>query len=100
MSERNESKMTTTFSSKTQILAELWLNYRDDENFKDFIEYNDLGLPLAYAYANNILTEITGQAEMFIDEAFDLLLSALKLEDTGYSSLDEIFNDSEDMLPE
>lgn len=90
--------MATTFANKVNILADLWLNYRDDENFSDFIEYNDLGLPLAYSYANGILTEITGKAEMMIDEAFDLLLSGLKLEDVeyGYSSLDELFNDSED----
>jgi hypothetical protein len=35
-----------TFDNKISILAELWMNYRDDEELQDFIEYNDLGLPL------------------------------------------------------
>lgn len=88
--------MTTTFANKVNILADLWLNYRDDEQFTDFIEYNDLGLPLAYAYANNILTQIEGKAEMFIDEAFSLLLAGLELEDTGFDNLDHLLGVSEE----
>jgi hypothetical protein len=82
--------MTTTFSNKTIILADLWLNYRDDEEFQDFIEYNDLGLPLAYAYANGILTELTSMAESFIEEAWNLLLAGMELEDTGFETLDDL----------
>lgn len=84
--------MTTTFANKVNILADLWLNYRDDEQFSDFIDYNDLGLPLAYAYANGILTQIEGQAEVFIDEAFGLLLAGLELEDTGFDGLDQLLD--------
>lgn len=87
--------MTTTFANKVNILADLWLNYRDDEEFTDFIEYNDLGLPLAYAYANGILTEITAQAEAFIDEAFGLLIAGLNVEDTGFDNLDDLLGSSE-----
>jgi hypothetical protein len=82
--------MTTTFSNKTIILADLWLNYRDDEEFQDFIEYNDLGLPLAYAYANGILTELSDKAEMFVDEAWNLLLAGMEIEDTGFETLDDL----------
>jgi hypothetical protein len=81
--------MTTTFFSRTQILSELWLDYRDEEKFKDFVEYNDLGLPLAYAIANKIVNE-TPTAEKFIDETFDLLLAGLGLEDTGFEFLDDL----------
>jgi hypothetical protein len=28
-----------------EILADLWINYKYDDEFEDFIEYNDLGLP-------------------------------------------------------
>lgn len=88
--------MTTTFANKVNILADLWLNYREDDEFTDFIEYNDLGLPLAYAYANGILTQIEGQAEMFIDEAFSLLLAGLEIEDEGFDSLDHLLGASEE----
>jgi hypothetical protein len=83
--------MTTTFENKASILADLWLSYRDDDNFQDFFEYNDLGLPLAYAIANGII-ETTDKATGFIDEAFDLLLTAMGQEDTGYDNLDNLLS--------
>jgi hypothetical protein len=84
--------MTTTFSNKVIILADLWLNYRDDENFKDFIEYNDIGLPLSYCLANKIV-ESNPIADKFIEETFDLLLSGLGVDDTGFELLDDLFED-------
>jgi hypothetical protein len=82
--------MNTTIENKAEILSDLWLNYKDDEAFLDFIEYNDLGLPLSYAFANGIVTK-TDQLEKFINETFDLLLSGLEVEeDTGFESLDEL----------
>ena len=81
--------MNTTFDNKAYILADLWMNYRDDEEFADFIEYNDLGLPLAYAIANKIVDN-TPSSEKFIVETFDLLLAGLSLEDTGFESLEDI----------
>ncbi len=87
----------TTFENKCVILADLWLNYRDDDNFEDFIQYNDMGLPLAYALSEGIVkgTELSNK---FIDETFDLLLSGLGIEDSDYQSLDDLL--STDMLPE
>jgi hypothetical protein len=82
---------TTTYDNKCVILADLWLNYRYDEQFLDFIEYNDMGLPIAYAIAEGIVksTEI---AEGFINETFDLLLAGIEIEDTGFESLDDILS--------
>jgi hypothetical protein len=72
------------------MLADLWMNYRGDEEFNDFIEYNDLGMPLAYAIANNIV-EKTAMAETLINETFELLLAALEIpEDEGFDSLDDL----------
>ncbi len=79
----------TTFDKRCEILADLWLNYRDDVNFSDFIEYNDLGLPLAYAISTNIV-EKTDKAISFINEAWDLLLTGLQQEDTGFESLSQL----------
>lgn len=79
----------TTSGNKAFILADLWMNYRQDEEFLDFVEYNDIGLPLAYMVANNIV-ETNPMAEKFIDETFDLLLSGLGIEDEDFESLEEI----------
>jgi hypothetical protein len=79
----------TSFQNKCEILADLWLNYRDEEEWKDFIEYNDLGLPLSYMLANGIVEESPIGAN-FVLEAWDLMLSSLGVPDGEYDSLDEI----------
>jgi hypothetical protein len=81
---------TTTIETRAEILAELWLNYRDDDDFDDFVSYNDLGLPLAYLISSGIV-KTTEMADKFVNETFDLLLASLEIEDTGFDSLDDIF---------
>lgn len=84
---------TTPFSNKIEILADLWMNYRDDDDFRDFFEYNDLGLPLAYLL-NSKVVETTPMAEGFINETFDLLLAGMETEDTGFENLDDLLSGS------
>ncbi len=81
----------TTEDNKAFILADLWMNFRDDEQFVDFVEYNDLGLPLAYAISNGIV-KTTERSTDFIAETFALLLAGLGVEDTGFESLDDILS--------
>ena len=80
----------TAFSDKCQILTGIWLEGREVEGFEDFIEYNDLGLPLAYM----IIAEIVGntvKAEAIINETFDQLLEVLGIpEDIGFKTFDEM----------
>ena len=81
----------TTFDNKVAILADLWLGYRNDETLTDFIEYNDLGLPLAYALDNGLVVA-NEKTSAFIDETFALLLAGLELEDTGYDNLNDLLD--------
>jgi hypothetical protein len=84
--------METNYDNKTHILADLWMNYRGDDQFDDFFEYNDLGLPLAYAISSKIVKD-TDQSHIFINETFDLLLAGLGIsEDEGYDTLDDILS--------
>lgn len=85
---------STSYTDKCAILADLWLNYRADEEFQDFTEYNDLGLPLAYAIDNDIVKS-TEMAQRFVEETFDLLLASLDVEDSGFETLDELLGISE-----
>lgn len=80
----------TTFQNKCNILSELWMNYRHDQNFEEFISYNDLGLPLAYILSSGI-ANATEASERFVGETFNLLLSSLEVDDTGFETLDDIF---------
>ena len=86
----------TEFETRCSILADLWMNYRGDEGFESFIEYNDLGLPLAYLISSNIVKPNAELATGFINETFELLMAALELEeDFGFASLDEMLNSIE-----
>jgi hypothetical protein len=85
---------TTPFSNKASILAELWMNHRHDVEMKDFVEYNDLGLPLAYAIAENVVA-VSDKAKLFIEETFDVLVAGLGLEDTGFDDLATMLSQSE-----
>lgn len=82
---------STEYTDKVAILADLWMNYKADPEFADFIEYNDLGLPLAYAIDNGIVKS-TPMSEQFVSETFDLLLAGLDVEDTGFEVLDDILD--------
>lgn len=84
----------TTFENKCSILAELWMNYRNDQNFEDFISYNDLGLPLAYAIANK-MAKVTETGSRFIVETFELLLASLEVVDVGFDTLNDIFESAD-----
>lgn len=88
MNENAENK--TTLANKCSILADLWLNYRDDEEFSDYMTYTDLGLPLAYAVSMNII-QPNDNVEKFVNEAFDLFLNILGIEDNGFDNLDSVF---------
>jgi hypothetical protein len=82
--------MKTTFEAKCDILSRLWQEHRADEDFEDFVEYNDLGLPLAYFISEGVALPAP-LAETYIGETFELLLAALDVEDTGFSDLAEVF---------
>ena len=81
-----------TFENKITILAELWMNYRDDEDLQDFVEYNDFGLPLAYFLMNEIVLP-TSQSELYINETYDLFIASLQVADKEWESLDELLGD-------
>ena len=88
--------MATLYEDKLAILSDLWLNYRRDEEFADFIEYNDLGLPLAYAISESIV-ESTEIAARFVEETFELLLEGLDVdEDTGFETLDDLLAEADE----
>lgn len=80
----------TPFDSKCQILGQLWFEYKEDPEFTDFIEYNDIGLPLAFLLSSELAIP-NAKSEMYIDETFSLLLAALgKESDEGYDSLEDL----------
>jgi hypothetical protein len=83
--------MNTNIEKRCEILGDLWIQYKNEVELSDFIEYNDLGLSLAFSI-NEDIVKITPIAEGYINESFDLLLESMSLEDTGFDNLNEIFS--------
>lgn len=80
----------TPFDTRCEIIANLWIEYRDEGDFKDFVSYNDLGLPLAFLVDEKLVTP-ADKAVAMINETFILFLAALGIEeDTGFESLDDL----------
>ena len=85
-----ENNKQTPFEVRCMILADLWMNYRKDDDFQDFLEYNDVGLPAAWLIAEELCTP-NDRLRAMIDETFMLLLKALEVEvDAGFDSLDDL----------
>jgi hypothetical protein len=81
---------STPFETQCMILADLWMNYRKDDDFLDFLEYNDVGLPAAWLIAEELCIP-NDRLKGMIDETFILLLAALEIkDDTGFDSLDDL----------
>jgi hypothetical protein len=85
----SDSRNETTFDNKVKILAEIWVDHDDNEELSDFIEYNDLGLPLAYALHHDIVIA-NDKTRGFIIETFQLLLDGHEQEDTGFTSTEDL----------
>jgi len=81
----------TEFISVCDILGELFANYKEDDDFKDFIEFNDLGLPLAFLIREDLAMP-TDTGEKYIMETWELFLVLLDLEDTGFTDLDGVLD--------
>lgn len=90
--------------SRLSILGELWLRYKpnyprlvtgevtsNDEFWSEFFAYNDLGLPLAYAAAENLI-ELDQDGERYIDETYSLLCGLLGVDsDEQFDDLESLF---------
>lgn len=82
----------TSFTDACSILAELWINHRNEKTFEDFVSYNDLGLPLAFLIDSELVTP-TEIAKKYVEETWFILLKSLDInEDIGFTCLEDLFN--------
>jgi hypothetical protein len=85
---------TTTLENKALILGQVWVGLKSETEWRDFIWYNDVGLPLAFAFSEQIITH-TVELEKYINETWDLLLEAMELEDIGFEDIQDLFDAQE-----
>ena len=67
------------------------MEHKTDDEMADFFEYNDIGIPLAFAYAEGIVN-YTLTLDRYVTETFDLLLEALNIEDAGFDNLQDLWD--------
>jgi hypothetical protein len=78
-----------SFSNKCAVLSDLWMQYRFDKKFGDFVDYNDIGLPLSFL-VDEELVKPAPLAKQMIEETYSLLLAALEREDGDYESIEDV----------
>jgi hypothetical protein len=81
----------TDFSNICDILGEISSQYKEDDEFKDFIAFNDLGIPLAYLTREALVTP-SKVGERYILETWDIFLQGLGLEDKGFTDLNSVLD--------
>jgi len=87
--DKGKTSSATTFDNKALILGQLWVNNKEEDEWSEFFSYNDLGLPLAFAFAEGIILK-SPTLEQYINETWNLLLEGMSIEDIGYEHFDEL----------
>jgi hypothetical protein len=83
--------MNTSIENKITILSSVWMNCRDEVEYGELFEFCDIAFPLAFCVEASIVAR-SERADVFFDEAFELLLELLEIEDTGYLNFDEMLD--------
>lgn len=67
------------FAEKAAVVSSLWTEFGDDEDFEDFMSYNEIGCQVGYVYANNLATELSPEGVKKVEETLDNFLGILNL---------------------
>ena len=84
----------TDFDNQVQILGQLYSDYREEKAFREFFEYNDIGLPLAYLSAEGLAIP-SESGRQYILDTFELFTQTIGVADTGFETLDDLLDASE-----
>ena len=68
------------FETVCKILGELHANYSDSKDFRSFIEFNDLGLPLAFLISEGLVVELSDDGRRYVIDTFDMFIASLKVD--------------------
>ena len=75
---------------KANILVEFIQDYSNDNDYDDFFIYNDLGLPIAICYVNNLI-DFKNDGEELINETYSELCDLFNAdENEDYESLEDL----------
>lgn len=77
-------------ADKAGIIGQLWIEFRNDEDFTAFMEYNDLGCPLAYMVAEGLIKELSPVGEEMLEETFKMFMQLINVTEEDINILPEI----------
>lgn len=75
------------FVDKVGVVGQLWIEFRNDEDFSAFMEYNDLGCPMAYMVAEGLIKELTPIGEKMITETFKMFIELINVTEEEIDSV-------------
>lgn len=78
------------FSEKASVISSLWLEFKEDEDFSDFMEYNNVGCPLAYASTQGLIAQLTPQGIEIVEETFNQFIDEINVSE---EEIDEVLPD-------
>lgn len=85
--------MAVDIDFKMKVLADLFLNYQEEGPFKEFAEYNDIGLHVAHLVTQGLCV-MQKEAEIYVEETYSLLVDSVGAErDKNFSSFSEMLED-------
>jgi hypothetical protein len=87
--EDEDSVSTIPFKSKCEILGTFWYQFKEDEDLKAFISYNDVGLPLAWFIATGVV-EPRSTSEEYVNETFAMFLDAMEVTEEDVLEVDNL----------
>jgi hypothetical protein len=76
------------FADKAGIVGQLWIEFRNDEDFENFMEYNDIGCPMAYMVAEGIVKELSPVGEEMLEETFKMFLTLIEITEEEVDGLE------------
>ena len=81
------------FDNKAKVVAECWMITRKSDDWKQLIEFGDIGFPLAWAHTNEAAT-LGDRGKEFVIQVYDLIVATLMIDAS------KVYEDFEAMLDE
>lgn len=82
----------THFSKICHVLTQLWLFYRDEadklEEWKEFFNWADIALPLAFSVDNNYVSGLKAEGRAVVNETWSVFCEMIDIdEDQEYTDV-------------
>ena len=81
----------TDFNTICKILGEMYITHTEDSLHSDFVQFKDLGVPLAYFVSESLATPSEEGRDKIL-ETWELLMRAAEKQDMGFSELDDVLD--------